>query len=84
MKEPLKRYKMKKFRMKLWLTVAVLGALAYAGNVEYVDDVLGHMSDGTYDALRAELGDVSNGELVDTYMMNPEYWDSLGMLYVEE
>ena len=66
--------------MNLLMVVAVIAALAYAGRVEFEDDVLSHMSDATYDVLREELGDVSTEELVDVYLQDTEYWDAKGML----
>jgi hypothetical protein len=33
-----------------------------------------------YQVLKKKLGDVSTSELVDTYMSDREYWDSLGRL----
>ena len=59
---------------------AVIVAICLAGRYDYNDEVLYHMSDGTYQALREKLGNVSSTELVDVYMSDCEYWDSLGRL----
>ena len=60
--------------------VGVTMAICLAGRYDYNDEVLYHMSDGTYQALREKLGNVSSTELVDVYMSDCEYWDSLGRL----
>lgn len=60
--------------------VAVIIAICVAGNFDYNDEVIESMSNGTYEVLRERLGDVSAGDLVDTYMSDRKYWDSLGEL----
>ena len=60
--------------------VAVIIAICVAGNFDYNDEVIESMSNGTYEVLRERLGDVSAGELVDAYMSDRKYWDSLGEL----
>ena len=52
----------------------------FVGRFDYNDEVLYHMSEGTYEVLREQLGDVSTTKLVDVYMSDCAYWDSLGML----
>mgnify|MGYP006945387012 CR=1 FL=1 len=64
----------------LLVLVAVIVAICLVGRYDYNDEVLYHMSDGTYQALREKLGDVSSAKLVDVYMSDCEYWDSLGRL----
>lgn len=64
----------------LLVLVAVIVAICVVGRFDYNDEVLYHMSEGTYQALREKLGDVSSSKLVDVYMSDCEYWDSLGML----
>ena len=59
---------------------AVIVAICFVGRFDYNDEILYHMSEGTYEALREKLGDVSTFELVDVYMSDCEYWDSLGRL----
>ena len=58
----------------------VIVAICVVGRFDYNDEILYHMSEGTYEALREKLGDVSSFELVDVYMSDCEYWDSLGRL----
>ena len=48
--------------------------------MDYNDEILYHMSEGTYEVLREKLGNISSTELVDVYMSDCEYWDSLGRL----
>jgi hypothetical protein len=67
-----------------WLLVAVVVACLLGGRVEFNDEVLGSMPDASYDALRAQLGDVSTSELVDAYVEAPEYWDSIARILPEE
>lgn len=61
---------------------AVLGlvivAICIAGRVDYNDTVIGNMTKETYDVMRQELGNLSRSELVDIYLDDKEYWDSLG------
>ena len=71
---------MKKEILHLVALVAVIVAACFVGRFDYNDEVLYHMSEGTYEVLREKLGDVSTTKLVDVYMSNCEYWDSLGNL----
>ena len=71
---------MKKEILHLVTLVAVIVAICFVGRFDYNDEVLYNMSDGTYQALREKLGDVSSTQLVDVYMSDCEYWDSLGRL----
>lgn len=71
---------MKKEILHLVTLVAVIVAVCFVGRFDYNDEVLYQMSEGTYEVLREKLGDVSSSELVDVYMSDCEYWDSLGML----
>lgn len=64
----------------LIVMVIVLVATCVAGTMDYQEEVMSHMSNGTYEALREELGDVSTGELVEAYMENQEYWDKVGLI----
>lgn len=74
---------MKELRHLLVL-LAVIVAICLAGRSDYNDEVIYHMSNGTYNVLKERMGNVSTSELVDAYMSDPEYWDSLGRNYVEE
>ena len=60
--------------------VAVIIAICVAGNFDYNEEVIESMSNGTYEVLRERLGDVSAGDLVDAYMSDRKYWDSLGQI----
>ena len=71
---------MKKEILHLVALVAVIVAACFVGRFDYNDEVLYNMSEGTYEVLREQLGDVSTTKLVDVYMSNCEYWDSLGNL----
>ena len=56
---------MKKEILHLVTLVAVIVAICFVGRYDYNDEVLYHMSEGTYQVLREKLGDVSTFELVD-------------------
>lgn len=71
---------MKKEILHLVTLAAVIVAICFVGRYDYNDEILYHMDEGTYEALREKLGDVSTFELVDVYMSDCEYWDSLGRL----
>ena len=71
---------MKKEILHLVTLVAVIVAACFVGRFDYNDEILYHMNEGTYQVLREKLGDVSSYELVDVYMSDCEYWDSLGRL----
>ena len=71
---------MKKEFWHLVALVAVIVAACFVGRFDYNDEVLYNMSEGTYEVLREQLGDVSTTKLVDVYMSDCEYWDSLGSL----
>ena len=60
--------------------VVVVVAICVVGTYDYQEEVMSHMSEGPYEVLREKLGDVSTSELVDVYMSDCEYWDSLGRL----
>lgn len=64
----------------LMALLAVIVAICVVGTVDYNEEVLCHMSNGTYEVLKERLGDVSTSEMVEAYMSDKEYWDSLGKL----
>ena len=59
------------------LALVVMIACLYAGRGEYIDDVLVGMSNEKYQAIRNHLGNASNSEIVDEYIDNRQYWDSI-------
>ena len=71
---------MKKELLHLVALLGVIIAICVVGRFDYNDEILYHMSDGTYQVLREKLGDVSSTVLVETYMKDQAYWDSLGLL----
>ena len=71
---------MKKEILHMAALAAVIVAICFVGRFDYNDEILYHMSDGNYEVLREKLGNVSSSELVDVYMSDCEYWDSLGRL----
>ena len=71
---------MKKEFWNLAVLVVVIVAICVVGRSDYNQEIIYNMSNGTYEVLREKLGDVSSTELVDVYMSDCEYWDSLGRL----
>lgn len=64
--------------------VAIVVMLGVAGRCDYNEEVIYSMSDGTYKALKAELGEsVTDTKLVDVYLENKHYWDSVGKAWEE-
>ena len=71
---------MKKGFWHLAALAGVIVAICVVGRSDYNQEIIYNMSNGTYEVLREKLGDVSSSELVDVYMSDCEYWDSLGKL----
>lgn len=69
-------------KISLWVLGIVVFVIAfcYAGKTDYTEAVLYTMDNGTYEVMREKLGNVSNNELVEAYMADREYWDSLGKM----
>lgn len=64
----------------LLVLIGVIMAICVVGTMDYNEEVVSHMSNGTYEVMKERLGDVSTGELVDAYMADREYWDNLGKM----
>ena len=61
--------------------LVVVVAICMVGTIDYNEEVISHMSNGTYEVMKEKLGsDVSTSEMVEAYMSDREYWDSLGQL----
>lgn len=69
---------MKKGILHIVAIVGVIAAICFVGRSDYNQEIIQGMSEGTYAVLREKLGDVSETQLVDAYLANTEYWDSLG------
>ena len=69
-------------KISIWVLGVVVFVIAfcYAGKTDYNEAVMCSMSNGTYEVLREQLGDVSDSVLVEAYMADRERWDSLGRL----
>lgn len=64
--------------------VGIVVMLGVAGRCDYNEEVIYSMSEGTYKALKAELGEgVTDTKLVDVYMEQQAYWDSVGKAWEE-
>lgn len=49
-----------------------------AGKCDHDEQVIYNMPDDVYQALKKELGNPSDGQLVDEYIRNRAHWDSIG------
>jgi len=74
---------MKELKAIAGIIIAVV-MLGIAGRCDYNEEILYTMSEGTYKALKAELGeDATDSRLVDVYQENKRYWDSVGKMWEE-
>lgn len=64
--------------MNIILLVGVIACICLAGRLDYNEEVVYNMSNATYAAIKEELGDVSESEIVDAYMADKARWDSIG------
>ena len=71
---------MNDLKKNLLIMAAVVIAICFVGRFGYNEEVIYNMDESTYQVLKQKLGNVSTSELVDTYMSDREYWDSLGRL----
>lgn len=71
---------MNDLKKNLLIMIGVVIASCFVGRFDYNEEIVYNMDESTYQVLKKKLGDVSTSELVDTYMSDREYWDSLGML----
>ena len=71
---------MNDLKKNLLIMAAVVIAICFVGRFDYNEEVIYNMDESTYQVLKQKLGNVSTSELVDTYMSDCEYWDSLGRL----
>lgn len=67
-------------KKNLLIMIGVVIAICFVGRFDYNEEIVYNMDESTYQVLKKKLGDVSTSELVDTYMSDREYWDSLGRL----
>lgn len=72
---------MNDLKKNLLIMAAVVIAICFVGCFDYNEEIVYNMDESTYQVLKKKLGDVSTSELVDTYMSDREYWDSLGREY---
>lgn len=60
----------------LWVLLAVV-LLGIAGRMDYNETVIYNMPDKVYEVMKAQLGNPSDGELVDQYIKNRAHWDTV-------
>lgn len=63
------------FWLRLIAVVVVIVGLAYAGRVDYNEEVLCLMSQEAYELIRAELGTCNENRIVDEYRKDPDGWE---------
>lgn len=66
--------KISKYTLLVLVGIILLGL---AGRCEFNEEVIYNMPNDTYQVMRRELDNPSDNELVDEYLNNPQYWDSL-------
>ena len=71
---------MKELLANLAALALVIVLICWVGKEDYNEEVIYNMSNGTYEELRLKLGDVSESVLVEAYMADREYWDSVGRM----
>ena len=59
------------------LAIIVIAGCVYGGRVEYNDDVLSGMSDEKYKYIHDRIGGGSRSDVVDEYMSNKDFYDSI-------
>ena len=63
------------FWVRLLTVVIVIAGLAYAGRVDYNEEVLCVMSQEAYELISGELGTKNENRVVDEYQKDPEGWE---------
>lgn len=62
----------------LWILAAII-LLGIAGRCDYNENVIYNMPDNVYQAMKMELDNPSDSRLVDEYISNRTYWDSVAI-----
>lgn len=57
--------------------IAIVLLLGIAGRCDYNEQVIYNMPDDTYQLMKSQLNNPSDNELVDEYIKDPDYWNSL-------
>lgn len=68
---------MNKITKHILLIIAAIVILGFAGRCDYNETVIYNMPDNVYQALKEKLGNPSDSQLVNEYLKNRKYWDSL-------
>ena len=63
------------FWLRLIAVAIVIVGLAYAGRVDYNEEVLCLMSQEAYELISSELGTRSENRIVDEYRKDPDGWE---------
>lgn len=66
--------KVTKYTLLFVVMVVVLGV---AGRYDYNEEVIYNMPDSVYRVMKDTMGNPSDSRLVDEYMKDKKYWDSL-------
>lgn len=69
---------MNKITKQILLIVSAIILLGIAGRCDRDEQIIYNMPDNVYQAIKKELGNPSDGRLVDEYIRNRAHWDSIG------
>ena len=68
------------FLKNMLLMVLVIVAICLVGRLDYNEEIIQTMSQGTYEAIVEAMPSASESDIVEAYMSNRQYWDSVGRL----
>lgn len=68
---------MKKSVQYLLLVLLAVLLLGIAGRMDYNESIIYNMPDNVYKVIKAQLGNPSDGKIVDEYLKNREYWEEV-------
>lgn len=72
-----------KLSLNILCGLIILLVIGVAGRYDYNEEVIYNISDNTYRAIKAKVGnDCSDTELVNEYQKNKIYWDNINGLPV--
>lgn len=63
--------------LRIALIMVVMAECVYGGRVEYNDDILSGISSEKYDFISSRISDNSRSAVVNEYMKNKRYYDSI-------
>lgn len=69
--------KISKYILKAILIIATVAGCVYGGRIEYNDCVESSISAEKYQYIQKRIGCTSRSEIIDEYMKNKVYYDSI-------